>query len=92
MLMVNTTPNLFYTHDIFMCFLPFISRCDCVELCNVVHHGWLKRNLLHEHGRGGDVLDLSLQKHFVCLERKRWESSRYSQLTVKLTVIISKAN
>lgn len=51
-----------------------VSGCDRVELCDVVHHGRLQRDFLHEHGRGGDVLDLSLQKDFVCLERPRAKS------------------
>lgn len=44
-----------------------VSGRDRVELGDVVHHGRLQRDLLHEHGRGGDVLDLSLQEDFVCL-------------------------
>lgn len=47
-----------------------VSGGDGVELCDVVHHGRLQRDFLHEHGRGGDVLDLSLQEHFICLERR----------------------
>lgn len=44
---------------------------DGVELGDVVHHGRLQRDLLHEHGRGGDVLDLSLQEHLVRLRTKK---------------------
>lgn len=51
-----------------------VSGCDHVELCDVVHHGRLQRDFLHEHGRGGDVLDLSLQEDFVCLEGRRAKS------------------
>lgn len=53
-----------------------VSGHDRVELCDVVHHGWLQRDLLHEHGGGGDVLDLSLQEHFICLERRGAKSIR----------------
>lgn len=52
-------------------FLPSVFRRDCVELCNVVHHGGLQRDLLHEHRRGGDVLDLSLQENFICLDSEK---------------------
>lgn len=60
----------------FALLLLCVSGCDGVELCHVVHHGWLQRDLLHEHGRGGDVLDLSLQEHFICLERGAAKSIR----------------
>lgn len=52
-----------------------VSGRDRVELCDVVHHGRLQRDLLHEHGRGGDVLDLSLQEDFVRLGRRRAKST-----------------
>lgn len=58
----------------FALLLRRVSACDHVELCDVVHHGRLERDFLHEHGRGGDVLDLSLQEDFVCLERQRAKS------------------
>lgn len=54
-----------------------VSGRDRVELGDVVHHGRLQGDLLHEHGRGGDVLDLSLQEDFVCLGwRGGWGETR----------------
>lgn len=73
-------------------FLPIISTCDQVELCNVVHHGGLKWDLLHEHWWGGDVLDLSLQEHFICLEWRGQGSNLCLLLIVKYTSKISKAD
>ena len=46
---------------------PFFPALHGVELRHVVHDGGLQGHLLHEHGRGGDVLDLGLQEHLICL-------------------------
>lgn len=63
--------------------LPVISGHDGVELCNVVHHGRLQGDLFHEHGWGGDVLDLSLQKHLIRLSRSIRKSNYWLLLTVE---------
>lgn len=63
--------------------LPVVSGHDGVELCDVVHHGRLQGDLLHEHGWGGDVLDLSLQKHLVRLSRSIRKSNYWLLLTVE---------
>lgn len=55
------------------CVSPVVSAGHRVELGDVVHHGGLQRYLLHEHRGGGDVLDLSLQEHFIRLDAEKPE-------------------